>query len=714
MKVIKKRDVVHNENTVYYFKKEYTVETLKKSIINVYAEARYKLYINKELVAVGPCKASSEVKYYDELDITKYLKEGKNVFEVAVLQLANEPFSKNYMFMESVQRGGDMCLAIWGNIGEQEISTDEDWLVAKELGMKFFFKPEYEAYNVAALCEDVSLKYKKNEYENAVAVGGLYDLDDEKSEGTEVINPVCKRPIPMMYFEKKDFIGSKNDIFDAGELTCGYIRIKFSGKGKVKLTYAECMVFKEDGQILKRNRTDENGTIIGDYDIVEVSGECMFEPYWMRTFRYVKADIDGDVTIESIDYLETGYPIEIADGYDFGNQVDNELFRISTNTLKRCMHESYVDCPYYEQLQYTMDTHLQMLFTYQLTQDKKLAEKAIDDFAKSYRVGGLTQSRYPVNKAQYIPGFSLYFIMMLYEHLKRFDDKEFIKKYLPVADGIADWFKKRLDGYMVPKSNLWDFIDWAYEYDKETGRILSDEPIAVYSLMLAYTLEILSEMHDNLGSGVDEYKLLAEKIKEDVKERCFDEEKGLYADSPEKAHFAQHPQIWAVLCGVEKGEDAKKLLMNSMSLTCKATYAYMFYLFRAFEKAGIYEMTEEYINELRELVDLGCTTTPERMGEDVRSECHAWSAVAIYEFTAKVLGVTYRENKLFIEPYIKGRKSAKGKVATPYGMVYVEWEIVDDGFMISIDIGENTEAILTMPDKSVITAKGGKYTCKIA
>ena len=44
-----------------------------------------------------------------------------------------------------------MCLAIWGNIGEQEISTDEDWLVAKELGMKFFFKPEYEAYNVAAL-----------------------------------------------------------------------------------------------------------------------------------------------------------------------------------------------------------------------------------------------------------------------------------------------------------------------------------------------------------------------------------------------------------------------------------------------------------------------------------------------------------------------------------------------------------------------------------
>lgn len=713
MKVIKKRDIVHNENTIYYFKKEYNIETIKKSVINIYAEARYKLYINKELVAVGPCRPSSEVRYYDELDITEYLKEGENVFEAAVLQLANEPFSKNYMFLESVQRGGDMCLAIWGNIGDRKITTDEDWLVAKEPGVNFFFKPEYDAYNVAALCEEVSWAYKKLEYENSVAVGGLYDLDDETSEGTEVINPVMKRPIPMMFFNRKSFIGSENNIFDAGELTCGYIRIKFKGEGKVRLTYAECMAFKEDGQIIKRNRTDEKGIVIGDYDIVNISGECLFEPYWMRTFRYVKIDIEGSVEIENIDYLETGYPIEISDNYDFGNKTDNKLFEISTNTLRRCMHETYVDCPYYEQLQYTMDTHLQMLFTYQLTTDRRLAEKAIDDFAKSYRAGGLTQSRYPVNKAQYIPGFSLYFILMLYEHLKRFGDKEFITKYLPVADGIADWFKKRLDGYMVPKSNLWDFIDWAYEYDKETGRILSDEPIAVYSLMLAYTLERLGEMHDTLGSCVSEYKDLADKIKSDVKERCFDEEKGLYADSPEKAHFAQHPQIWAVLCDLENGEDAKKLLINSMKLTCKATYAHMFYLFRAFEKAGVYDMSEEYIDELRELISLGCTTTPERMGEDVRSECHAWSAVAIYEFTSKVLGVTYKENKLFIAPYIKDRNGAKGKVATPLGMVYVEWEIIGDEFIITIDIGKNPEAVLMLPDKSIIIAKSGKYACKI-
>ena len=711
--VITSKQLIHNENAVYYFKKKYCINKCGESRIKIFADARYKLYINGVLVAVGPCRASSEIRYYDELDISEYLNEGENTFEVSVLQLANEQDSNKYMFLESVMRSGGMCLGIWGYAGDEEIITDESWLVAKGKGIEFFYEPQVGVYNATALYEKITPSYKKETFEGAVICNRLYDLQDKNQYSTELVNPVDKRPIPMMYFDGKDFTKIKNDVFDAGKLTCGYIRTKCSGHGTIKFTYAECMAFVEDGQIIKRNRDDQNGIIMGDYDIVEVDGECLFEPYWMRTFRYIKADIGGDVTIENIDYLETGYPIEISDNYDFGNELDNKLFEISTNTLRRCMHETYIDCPYYEQLQYTMDTHLQILFTYQLTQDSRLAEKAIDDFAKSYRASGLTQSRYPVNKSQYIPGFSLFFILMLYEHLLRFDNKEFIRKYLPAADGIVDWFQKRFDGYMVSKSNLWDFIDWSEEYDKDTGMTLSNGPITVYSLMLAYTLEKLYEIYKMLGIDMSQYIALSDKIKKDVKTRCYDSEKGLYADSPEKSHFAQHSQIWAVLCDMETGENAREILKKSMNLNCKATLAYTFYLLRAFEKADMYSMSKESIKILRSLVDLGCTTTPERMGEDVRSECHAWSAIAIYEFTAKVLGVTYRNNKISIVPYTDGRNNAKGVVATPVGMVNVDWDIADDDFTINIDLPENIEAVLVMPDNKEIIAKSGKYTCKV-
>lgn len=702
----------YNENALYYFKKDICVNTICKSTVNLFADSRYKMYINGVIVAVGPCKQTSETKYYDVVDITEHIKTGYNIIEVQVLQLSNTPYLQGNMLLESVIRSGGMAFCLWGNVGDVEIASDEDWEVAKEKGVEFFCESFYNFYNVAALSEKINTDYRNNlKFEKAVKLRNVYNLDTEKGTCSLLAVPAVKRTIPMMYFNKKKFIDKKKDIYDAGELTCGYVRFKCTGKGNVRITYAECMSFIENGGVKKRKRDDENGVIVGNYDVLKVDGECVFEPFWMRVFRYIEVKTEGNIQVESFDYIETGYPLNISDKYDFGNNKDNRLFDISVNTLKRCMHETYMDCPYYEQIQYAMDTHLQMLFTYQLTDDRRLPKKAIDDFAKSYRVGNLTQSRYPSITAQYIPGFSLFFILMLYEHSKRFNDKSFIRKYIHIADGIIDWFEKRLEGYMVSRSNLWDFVDWSKGYD--FGQIPEREPMAVYSLMLAYVLEKTSEMHNMLGNKIPNYMILADKIKEAVHSGCYDEKSGLYADSPGKTHFAQHPQIWAVLCGMEKGDRAKNILLKSINLECKATSAYMFFLFRALEKAGIYDHSEECMDSLRSLVELGCTTTPEWVGEDVRSECHAWSAVAIYEFTAKVLGVTYEDNCINIKPYIKGRENAKGEVATPVGMVYCEWKICNGVFSITIKLPENQKAVLTLPDSSVLMAESGEYSCEI-
>lgn len=707
--LIMSKELVHNENALYYFKREYAVTDLRKSVLNILAETRYKLYVNGRLCAVGPCKPTSEVRYYDAVDITEYLNLGKNLIEVHVLQLAYAPHKSGYTFMESVIRTGDMALCAWGNCGEVQICTDESWLVAKEKGITFFFEPEYNWYNVAALCERVSTDYRTDlDYGNAVLGHEVYCYDEAKGKCSELAFAAKRRPIPMMYFRQADLPQIRQGVYDAGKLTCGYVRLRCSGKGSLRITYAESVVFAEEGKLKKRKRDDEKGIIIGDFDEVEVDGECFFEPFWMRTFRFIKIEAEGDVCIESFDYLETGYPIEVSDKYDFGNDRDDQLFAISVNTLKRCMHETYMDCPYYEQLQYTMDTHLQMLYTYQLTTDKALAEKAIDDFAASYRVGGLTQSRFPVVNAQYIPGFSLFFILMLYEHSKRFSDTSFLRKYIHIADGIINWFVERLDGYMVSRSALWDFIDWSSGYDD--GQITENEPIATYSLMLAYTLEKLTEMHQMLGNTVVAYGDLADKIKADVRSRCFDENCGMYADSSGKTHFSQHQQIWAVLCGMDTGEAAKDILLRSRSLKTKVTSAYMYYYFRALEIAGIYSEAEETMNELRSLVDLNCTTTPEGIGEDNRSECHAWSAVAIYEFTAKVLGVTYSDGTIYVKPYIAGRTHAKGEVATPDGMVFCQWKKEATGFTIDLQLPQGKKAVLIMPDGSRIEAESKSYS----
>ena len=75
----------------------------------------------------------------------------------------------------------------------------------------------------------------------------------------------------------------------------------------------------------------------------------------------------------------------------------DQLWRISLRTLNRCMHETYEDCPYYEQLQYIMDTRLEMLFTYAVGGDTRMARRTLWDFHCSQLPDGMLQSRYPLS-----------------------------------------------------------------------------------------------------------------------------------------------------------------------------------------------------------------------------------------------------------------------------------------------------------------------------
>src|SRR6201995_5293651 len=52
-----------------------------------------------------------------------------------------------------------------------------------------------------------------------------------------------------------------------------------------------------------------------------------------------------------------------------------------------CSHETYMDCPYYEQLMYVGDTRLQVLTTFATSRDDRLPRKALEVFDFSRAAG---------------------------------------------------------------------------------------------------------------------------------------------------------------------------------------------------------------------------------------------------------------------------------------------------------------------------------------
>ena len=707
-----------SENQLYYFKKDFELKTVKDARVEISAQARYKLYINGTLAGFGPCKGTREKTFFDTIDVTDLLKVGKNEIFVEVLQLVSTDMEGKMSPIEGVLRVGSAILAMELVCGDVIVKTDDSWECARVDGIcqvnarSCYSAATRENANASLIS---GLEYKKAKVQCGISNGEA----EHYWWGCTNKCFLFERPIPMLDMQNKlDIVKYDGEFFEADYLTFGFPRFKITGKGKVDLVYFEC--FDSDCGKTYRDRTDRTLGICREMiDTVTVDGEYIFEPFWFRCFRFIKVEAEGNVNVEMVGFTEVNYPMFPRTDYDFGSKTDNKLWEISVRTLQRCMHETYEDCPYYEQLQYAMDTSVQMLFNYQLTDDDRLARKAMDDFAQAQFADGLMPSRTPSVGDQHIPTFQFYFVFMVYAHYIRFGDASLVRKHLRAIDGVIEWFRNHIDeNGLVGQSKYWNFIDWAtpWIYDQERGCDggvplgMNEGVIGIYNPMMAYFLQCGAKLNQICGRDdvAREYLDIADMLRKNTEKYFYDKETGLYADDVNHKYYSQHMQTWCVLSGVCHGRKAKSIMKNSLDLEAKATYAFAYFYFRALESVGLYDKTKTMMDSYRSLLKLNCTTVPETPTKS-RSDCHAWGAIAIYEFSATVLGVrteNVSERSVSVKPYIKGRNYARGTVSTIGGDITVEWKKENGKFIISVtSANEGVKKVIKMPNGTEYTTK---------
>jgi len=387
------------------------------------------------------------------------------------------------------------------------------------------------------------------------------------------------------------------------------------------------------------------------------------------------------------------------------------------------MHETYEDCPYYEQLQYELDTMVQALFTYAVSGDTRLALKAVEDFHNSLSPEGLLQSGAPSNQPHFIPTFSLYWILMLEDYYIETGDLSVVKRYRPTVDAILDWFDRKRGSYgLCEKYVYWEFVDWVEEWQNEINQITGIPKAAYYgpsatnNLIYAYALRSAARLMQATGrpDTASEYHRRADEINENVHKYCWSEENGMYREGPQVEEYTQHAQAMAVLSGLAEGEKAERILRNCLtdSRVHICTYVFSYFLFRALEKAGLYHMTDTLLDKWRSLLNLNLTTLPEDLKRQ-RSDCHGWSALPLYEFIRCILGVQPEEpgwSKIKIEPHALSLPNARGKAITAKGIVEVEWERMQNGLKLSGNVPKGVNARIVLQGKTVLELpQGGDF-----
>jgi alpha-L-rhamnosidase len=737
----------------YDFGKDYGIYYYRKSIdlankpstfkVHISADNRYKLYVNGTLVSLGPARGDTYYWNYETVDLAPYLITGRNI--IAALVWNEAQYSPAAQI--SVRTG----FILQGTSKTEEIlNTNTTWKCFRDAG----HQPIPGYFFAASKGEMVDMNHAvKSDWTTAAfddsAWSGTINLSEGKLKGTawgidwalvpsslparEMIYQRIPKlrsaigiSVPPKFPEKKASITIPANttvslLLDQTFETNAYITFSFSG-GKdagISLGYAESLYKKGSKGVIKGNRNDVEGKeFVGRIDslIGDGSKGQSFTTLNFRTYRYIRLFVQtkaDPLVIDDIYGTFTGYPFKQAAKFNTDNAEIKQMLDIGWRTARLNAWETYMDCPYYEQLQYIGDTRIQAMVSYYNTNDDRLARNALTQIDHSRLPEGITASCYPSRGTQVISPFSLWYIGMLHDYWMYRGDDDFIKNKLLGERGVLDFFSK----YQQPDGSLkdtpyWAFVDWAGNlWGEVKGK---DGSAAIYDLQLLLAYQWAAEMETKIGmqSYAHIYMQKATRLKATIQRKYWDAAKNLYADTKEKNGYSQHVNALAILAGMVSHADMPTVasgILNNKSLTQCSVY-FKYYLNQALVKAGLGNDYISWLDIYRKNIAMGLTTWAEYSDVNTsRSDCHAWGSSPNIEFYRTVLGIdSYAPgfSKVKIEPHLGALTKVSGEIPHPAGKVAVSYLFVKNKWQIKISLPQTTSGVFIWKAKTYVLKKG--------
>jgi alpha-L-rhamnosidase len=736
------------EPVVLHFRRNLKLaSTLSSYIVRVSADNRFIFYVNGQRVGDGPARGDLTHWRYERFDLAPLLKAGENLITATVW---------NWGVYAPIAQMTDRTAFLLESeaTGDASISTPKGWMVEIEPGQRpvprvangFF---EYMASGPGEEMDAARYDWSWNE-PSASAVDwvpaaspvreSIYsEVNRAHSADTTGDNPWGLIPDELPHMEYaptnaglfvraegideetgvpayKSFPSSPVNLppsshihllLDRKTLTTAYPQLTVSGgKGShIILTYAEALYDKDHH---KGDRDDVSNRIalgMTDSFLLDGGAHRTFEPLWWRTWRYLDLDIQtgsDPLTLESLTAQFTAYPFLERASLTTPDPDLPKIWEISWRTARLDAHETYMDTPYYEQLQYVGDTRIQALISYSVGGDDRLARQALQAFDWSRIPEGITRSRYPSSLPQTIPTFSLLYLGMLHDYwMYRPDDDGLARSLVPGTRTVLNWFAnyEQPDG-LLKKLPWWSFIDWV-SGKQEIPTYDKNGESCVTTLEYLGTLNDAADLENALGDPIlaSRYQSRAAHVRTGLYDKCWSATRGLLADTTDQKGFSQQANILGVLYDVIPKDGQQQVLRRMLAIdpgttpdgVLSASYYFRFYLARALDHAG---MADDYLDSIgpwRKLLPLHFSTWPEIPG-NTRSDSHAWSAHPIYDLLTLVAGIEPASPgfaTVRIAPHLGSLPSLTATYPHPQGLIKVEYNRHDTGLSATVTLPGN-------------------------
>ncbi|MFB9276955.1 family 78 glycoside hydrolase catalytic domain [Cohnella cellulosilytica] len=610
--------------------------------LDITADDYYKLYINGAFVSQGPAQGYPFHYPYNRLDVTDWLREGRNIIAVHVYYqgLINRAYNS-----------GDYRQGMIA-----ELYAGERLLLATDATWKYWLAEQYEAGGIAGndtqFLENIDSRREERGWRETA-----YDDSDWRfchvSEADDHMLALQPTPPLAVYTRRPSSVtavGAGHYVIDFGEELTGQFTMQAHGQAGERIEI-RCGEELEDG---------------GEQVRYEMRCNCSYREYWTlsgardeleefeyKAFRYVEViGPPSAILAESFAAVVRHYPFDDAScRLETSNPLFNRIWTICKNGVKYGSQETFVDCPSREKGQYLGDNTIIAHAHMYASGDLRLTKKALTDFALSARhicPGGMAVA--PGSLMQEIADYSFQWPMQLLEYYRQSGDLAFLREMEPVAAEMVGYFDryKREDGLLANITDKWNLVDWpdgmrdGYDFPltQPVGPGCHNVVNAFYYGAQMALAEIREELQLEAGNGLREFK-------EAFVAAFFDPEQRRFVDAVGSRHASLHANALPLLFGlVPEGEQEPVVAwLKSRGMSCGVYFSY--FLLKALAAAGEYEYVYELLvadgeHSWGNMVKEGATTCFEAWGKEQKwntSLCHPWASAPIPLFIEEIIGL---------------------------------------------------------------------------
>ena len=610
----------------------------------VSSDSNYTVYVNGALAAFGQYADFPYMKVYDKIDLSRFMRQGKNVIAFRVWYYGIDTASTYYpgtagliysIYFDEVLAAYSSsltpsrlspafvpykCKSITGQLGltfEYDSKQADAWMLG-EPNPDYPFGPSFEVKISPEMRERTCLPTCFGETHKGREVSG------------NGIEPVSKH----------------GRIFDLGREAVGFICLRFRTESASPITVAfgEHIV---DGHVRK-----EVGGRDFSFIYHPTAGEINYYMNAFRRFgcRYIELISDEPLSDVEVSLRSVVYPVTRLEYPENLTLTEERIYDVCVYTLECCMHEHYEDCPWREQALYTMDSRNQMLAGYYAFGETLFPKACLELISEDDRPDGLLSICYPIKRNMAIPSFSLHFITECEEYLMYSADEEFIRRIHPKIEKTLDTFLAKLDtvGLILPFSgvDMWNFYEWEDGLEGYLGAERKKLETYEYDLALNTLLSIaisrMISINDRLGLDSTALKEKKAALNQAIYSHFYKKEKGLFETRRGTDHYSKLTNALSILAGVPSAEEsryiAKKLTTDDRLVDASLSMrTFLYDALLAVDKSYASFVLSDIERVYTPMLKTGNNTVWEtELGEsdfsNAGSLCHGWSSIPIYYY----------------------------------------------------------------------------------